>query len=164
MINAFRNLFCPFNFIMILIFRVSSDSPVPVHSPISIVDTSQYRQVPTCVQNCLYEDYDALDFLPCSPDVNVCFCRLNLASSVSSFLTSCVNDHCSSRKTDVFHALSIYDEYCASKINEVIFTVTTTATNAKSKTEWSAPGVSFCYSILMIIIAVCSLLFLTFCH
>ena len=88
-------------------------------SDVSITSVSPYREQRFCAQNCLWgEDNHTLDmgrFLECPPPVaNSCWCSEGLASSASSFITSCVNRFCSSATGDVIRAISVYNGYCSS--------------------------------------------------
>ena len=104
-----------FGIILAFGLRALSD-PVP---DVSITTVSPYREQRFCAQNCLWgEDVHTLDvgrFLECPPPVaNSCWCNDGLASSASSFLTSCVNQFCSSAPGDVSRAVSVYNGYCRS--------------------------------------------------
>lgn len=109
-------------------------------SDVSITSVSPYREQRFCAQACLWgEDNHTLDvgrFLQCPPPVaNACWCSEGLASSASSFLTSCVNRLCSSASGDVIRAVSVYNGYCnnaAPAINEAIST--TNDNNAPTST------------------------------
>lgn len=87
-------------------------------STVSIVSVQPYLEQRSCVQFCLWHpggDDDLAPFLKCtSPWLNACYCRNDLASSVSSFLTSCVNQGCSSHSEDFDRAVSVYHGYCSS--------------------------------------------------
>jgi hypothetical protein len=43
---------------------------------------------------------------------DTCFCRDDLRSSASSFITSCIDYRCSGAKVDLSSALSLYNGYC----------------------------------------------------
>ena len=87
-------------------------------STVSIMSAQPYLEQRSCVQFCLWhpgENDDLAPFLDCtSPWLHSCYCRNDLASSASSFLTSCVNQGCPSHSEDFRRAVSVYDGYCSS--------------------------------------------------
>lgn len=89
-------------------------------SSISIVSNQPYKEQRICAQHCLWHfgfTNDLSSFLGCtSPWVNDCYCRADLASMVTSFLASCVDEGCSQKTEDVKQALSVYNGYCASNM------------------------------------------------
>lgn len=96
---------------------VSIASAVLIASAVSIQSAEPYINQRFCVQQCLYHpdfDDDLAPFLGCNPPLNGCYCRADLAASVSYFLTSCVNVGCSSHSADISQAISVYDGYCSS--------------------------------------------------
>lgn len=64
--------------------------------------------VQTCVSGGIASDLEC-DY----PPYNVCFCREDLASQVSSFLTKCVSGRCYSATVDLPQAVSLYNKYCS---------------------------------------------------
>jgi hypothetical protein len=59
-------------------------------------------------------------FLDCpNPYSNGCVCGTGVASSASSFITSCANKWCSGDPTDVSNGLSLYNHYCAGDLTTV---------------------------------------------
>lgn len=86
-------------------------------SSVSIVSAEPYINQRSCVQQCIYHpgvNDDLAPFIGCNPPLNACYCRADLASSVSYFLTSCVNEGCSSHSADISLAISVYNGYCRS--------------------------------------------------
>jgi hypothetical protein len=87
-------------------------------STVSIVSDSGYVGERTCAQNCVWHvggSDDLITFLGCSNSEgwqNACYCRSDLQSSASSFLTSCVNKACSTNPADLATAVSVYSTYC----------------------------------------------------
>jgi hypothetical protein len=94
-------------------------SSVQPSSTVSIVGGSGYISERTCAQNCVWHvgvSDDLITYLGCSNDggwQNSCYCRADLASSASYFLTSCVNKACSTNAVDLQGAVSVYQSYCA---------------------------------------------------
>lgn len=92
-------------------------------STISIQDDPAYLDLRECVRSNLYcglctGDGDDLRVdLDCkSSESNICYCRLDLASSISSYLSSRVITDCNYGTVDVVAMISLYDQYCESAI------------------------------------------------
>ncbi|ERF71969.1 hypothetical protein EPUS_06528 [Endocarpon pusillum Z07020] len=66
-----------------------------------------------------------------------CFCRVDLSSLATSWLSTCALHHCSSNAVDVSSAIGVYDEYCRNKW--VVATATGTVTN-KATSATTAAG------------------------
>jgi hypothetical protein len=86
---------------------------------VSFLSYPAYLEQVECVKLCLWH-VSALDDLiaviGCSPPwVNECFCKAELASSASSFLSGCVASRCTAPSTApaVTSALLAYNEYCS---------------------------------------------------
>ena len=85
---------------------------------VSIVSEAGYISQRGCSQNCVWHvgvDDDLIAYLGCSNNAgwqNSCYCRADLASSASYFLTSCVNKACSTNAVDLQAAVSAYRSYC----------------------------------------------------
>ena len=84
---------------------------------VTIKNTPSYQAQRACVQNCLWHSGSTDDLLPAigctAPWLEVCMCRVDLASSASSFLASCVNKACNTAPVDVANAVSLYNSYCS---------------------------------------------------
>jgi len=84
----------------------------------TIESVPAYSLQRSCVQYCIGTGDGGLPGnLGCpnpNQPLNACACRTDLQPSASSFLTSCVNQWCSSDPSDLSSAISIYDSYCAS--------------------------------------------------
>jgi hypothetical protein len=90
-----------------------------VVTTVSFLSYPAYLEQVECVKLCLWH-VSAVDDLivqiGCSsPWVNECFCKAELASSASSFLSGCVASRCTAPSTApaVTSALSAYNEYCS---------------------------------------------------
>lgn len=86
-------------------------------STVSIASVQPYLDQRYCVRDCLWSGFDnnLESFLGCpDPYANNCYCRDDLASSASSYITTCVNGGCSSNTPDVVRAMSVYNGYCSS--------------------------------------------------
>ena len=90
---------------------------------ISITAVPAYTSLRVCARECLYCPScgfggDLGSEIKCqdgdqSPTYDDrCFCRRDLASSGSSFLTTCINTACSSISADINSAISVYNNYC----------------------------------------------------
>jgi hypothetical protein len=89
----------------------------------SIASDPSYNLQRECVKECLWGDPSGGDLsinLGCSsPWVNACYCRADLASSASSFLTKCATSLCpggASATVDITGAVSVYNEYCSQAV------------------------------------------------
>lgn len=105
-------------------------------SSVSIANVQPYLDQRYCVRDCLWsgELSNLQGFLDCSdPILNGCYCRDDLASSASSYITSCVNGGCASNTPDVVRAISVYNGYCSSAA-PATNTVTPTADDSGATT------------------------------
>ena len=118
-----------------LTLTVATDQP-------AILGTySPYEELRTCAQPCLggYDVASQIVFvIGCpAPYYDSCYCRgmQDLAFTVTSFLSSCVNSGCSSNPVDLASVFACYDSYCEGKgishiaNNEVTTTQEVAATN-----------------------------------
>ncbi len=91
----------------------------------TIYKESAYAAQRTCVQLCFYNyspvQADKLPgYLGCPWNGAVypsaCVCRTDLASSASSYISSCANSRCSNNAPDVTSAVSLLGSYCTRNI------------------------------------------------
>ena len=86
---------------------------------VSFLSYPAYLEQVECVKLCLWQVRtldDLIAAIGCSPPwVNECFCKAELASSASSFLSGCVASRCTAPSTApaVTSALAAYNEYCS---------------------------------------------------
>lgn len=89
---------------------------------VSLTNEPAFSSVRNCVQDCLncneywYQNCPGgaigiLYFLTCN-NLDSCFCRTDFESSVSSYLTSCINEQCSTHDIDLSAGMSLYNGYC----------------------------------------------------
>jgi hypothetical protein len=89
---------------------------------VSLTNEPAFSTVRACVQDCLncneywYQNcpdgaIGILYFLTCN-NLDSCFCRTDFESSVSSYLTSCINQACSTHDIDLSAGMSLYNGYC----------------------------------------------------
>ena len=110
---------------VLTILALQSAPVVHSASTVSIVSDSGYISERTCAQNCVWHvgvSDDLITFLGCGNSdgwQNSCYCRSDLQSSASSFLTSCVNKACSTNPVDLASAISIYSTYCTDAVGAV---------------------------------------------
>jgi hypothetical protein len=86
----------------------------------SIPDLPAYSSQRVCAQGCMGPCYafgSVCDNLPgilqCpAPYYNSCFCRTDLSSSATSWISQCVFSGCNFDNADVQTALELYSSYC----------------------------------------------------
>ncbi|KAH0536056.1 hypothetical protein FGG08_007037 [Glutinoglossum americanum] len=109
----------------------------------SIVSTTEYLLQLSCVQNCIWHQGaydDVVDYIGCGhPYLNGCVCSSDLASSATSFLSSCISASCVSKPDAITHALSVYSVYCNGDASVLTTsdsgrTLTTSTTNPTATT------------------------------
>src|SRR5438876_3599751 len=86
--------------ILLLLFPVSLDA---IGSVVSIVSATDFAQQRPCVTDCLYGDrYGSLPVvLKCgSPLLDSCYCRSDLQSTATPWLSSCASRGCSGETID----------------------------------------------------------------
>jgi hypothetical protein len=110
--------FPPFS--LLLLYLALASHPTQADGPISIQSEPAFGSARPCGQNCLYcgqywlVNCDAtplLDVLSCV-DLDSCYCRTDLQSSASSYLTSCIASGCSGNTVDIATGISLYNGYC----------------------------------------------------
>lgn len=146
---------------LLLIFRllsslrkVSAATTVGPLAPVSIYKLPTYSSARPCAAGCLvhngiwvcgvnggYHDLGKDLGCGCGPN-NACFCSAGLASSASSYISSCVSASCSSVgnvEGDLTSMLNLYDGYCQTANVEISTSVpSTTTTEGASEDTGSA--------------------------
>lgn len=91
--------------------------------------------------------HDLAHRLDCGGDsaINGCYCRSDLLSTASAYISSCVSDACSSLAagvtTEISSAIALYDGYCATVTAEQVITSgTAPAATAGSLSAAAATG------------------------
>ncbi|KAJ4993986.1 hypothetical protein SVAN01_00463 [Stagonosporopsis vannaccii] len=131
---------------------ISAATTIGPLAPISIYKLPNYSSARPCAAGCLvyngiwvcgvnggYHDLGKDLGCGCAPN-NACFCSAGLASSASSYISSCVSATCSSIgnvEGDVASMLSMYDGYCQTANVETSTSVpaTTTTEDDLGRTE-----------------------------
>lgn len=115
-----------------------------VATVVSVTGVSDWGQLRSCVQTCLYgrNAADLPYFLGCPYTgslqyQNECFCRADLASSVSLFVTSCLSRSTCIGTVDQSAGLSIYNNYCQTALNGNAVTTTLAANGGAQTTKTS---------------------------
>lgn len=138
--------------ILLLLQKASAATTLGPLAPISIHSLQAYSTARPCAAGCLvyngiwvcgvnagYHDLGKDLGCGCGPN-NACFCSTGLASSASSYISSCVSAKCSSFGDvggDLTSMLGLYNGYCQTANVEVVSTVlasTTTAADAQKST------------------------------
>ncbi|KAF3909971.1 hypothetical protein ABW20_dc0107420 [Dactylellina cionopaga] len=140
-----------FRYILTLCY-LSIGSAVAQTGSVTITSLDSYQSARACLQACVYTTpyiYGLVYGIACSPAagsvaLNNCYCRSDLRSSATSFLSKCVGPRCNSAQVDIDQAINIYDEYCAAVggsglTSSIADEPTTTPPNANESTE-SQPG------------------------
>lgn len=119
---------------------------------VSIHDEPYYSTARSCAQNCVWYNgvYNAWDDLASGlgcgarTAVNGCYCKAELASSASSFLTACVSSRCETSDFEITEALSMYNGYCATVTlgHAAVATAIGTASTAPNAFDSSTPTVT----------------------
>ena len=119
---------------------------------VSIQSEPYYQQQRDCAQGCLYTEHDTFgidEYLGCSsPVLNDCYCRNDLASSASFYLTSCLTSNSCTAISDLPMAVSAYNVYCQAVSAEDGIAATSATTSALlgnngiSQTTTLAPNLS----------------------
>lgn len=81
---------------------------------VSLQVAPAFSSVRPCVQFCIGGCQGCpgiLGFLQCN-NLDSCFCRTDFESSVSTYLTSCINVQCSTHEIDLSAGVSLYNGYC----------------------------------------------------
>ena len=104
---------------------------------VTIASLTEFQGLRQCARDCLYYGHGDLgEQLECGDDglhtpyLNICLCRADLTSEGSSYLSSCINEGCTSKSADLLRAISIWNSYCR-------FGANTTATHPQSSTNTS---------------------------
>jgi len=81
---------------------------------LSIASANDYLVSRNCVKDCLWSDGGWVgSLIGCgSPYYNQCYCNANLASSATSYLSSCAIKYCTS-EPDATSAVKVYAGYCS---------------------------------------------------
>jgi hypothetical protein len=137
------------------VFTICLDLAGPT-APVSIFSESAYIAAKECVTICLF--YDGLyhpshsisddlgEAIGCGAGdpVNACYCRDDLASSASSYLTACVSSRCTGSKAgninnEVASAVSMYNGYCATANSAAAAETTATDVSGNMVSTTSRP-------------------------
>jgi hypothetical protein len=120
---------------------------------VSIASQPAVQRARPCVQNCLFcGEYWLLNcaggangaigivnIVSCN-DLDSCVCRTDFESSISSYLTTCVNTQCNSNTNDLSTAVSLYNGYCGIDGATLDNYPATTAAVAGTTTLGATPG------------------------
>ena len=86
---------------------------------VTITSLQGFRDLRGCARSCLYSGHGDLgEQLECGDDglrtpyLNTCFCRSDLTSDGSSYLTSCINEGCTTNSVDLSQAIRVWNSYC----------------------------------------------------
>jgi hypothetical protein len=126
--------------LLIHIFLILSTSFVHSINTVSIRTEAGYLNERICAQNCIWHvggKGDLIAFLGCSNTngwLNDCYCGADMQSSAYYFITSCVNNACSSSTTDLSGASSVYSSYCLHAVGAVVPAATTVGGNPAANT------------------------------
>jgi hypothetical protein len=124
-----------------------SNGVAQVSSTVSISDAPDMGELRDCARCALFggspcPDGNINDYLGCNLN-NGCFCRTDLFSQVTSYVSSVINAHCTPgpASDDITSANSIYSRYCAT-VNGLVTTPTSPNSNPNSSPHTTAaPGV-----------------------
>jgi hypothetical protein len=82
---------------------------------VSLQVAPAFSSVRPCVQACVGEcpgcGEGIVGILGCN-NLDSCFCRTDFESSVSTYLTSCINVQCNTHEIDLSAGVSLYNGYC----------------------------------------------------
>lgn len=120
---------------------------------VSIANQPAVQRARPCVQNCLWcGEYWLLNcaggingaigivnILSCN-NLDSCACRTDFESSISSYLTTCVNTQCNANTNDLSTAVSLYNGYCGIGGATLDNYPATTAAVAGTTTLAATPG------------------------
>jgi hypothetical protein len=125
--------------LLLFVPYISADGP----GTITIDSLPAYSSQRPCVQYCLYSGQPngagAVNWAFGCTNPNSCVCRADLASSASSFLTTCVNICCQSATIDVNNAVSIFNAYCnAATASSTNIATTTVGSSSSGSTTTSS--------------------------
>lgn len=110
---------CAFAALVVLITCLAHPSPASAQDPtVSLSAYTAYSVQRKCVRDCLIGPHNdgnpgVIRELCGWPMLQSCYCGTAIAAAVSSEMTNCIDDYCSSKTADLSAALSLYDHYCA---------------------------------------------------
>ncbi|EON62411.1 hypothetical protein W97_01633 [Coniosporium apollinis CBS 100218] len=86
-------------------------------APQTLSNLDAFNDQRSCVKGCFYYmniDSDRVGYeLSCGkPALNSCYCRSDLQSVASAFLSKCVSSACSGNRNDMTKAVDLYGGYC----------------------------------------------------
>ncbi|KAJ9644138.1 hypothetical protein H2199_004006 [Coniosporium tulheliwenetii] len=86
-------------------------------APQTLTNLDAYVDLRSCAKGCFYWsgiNHDKVgDELSCGkPALNSCYCRSDLQSVASAFLSKCVSSACSGNRNDMTSAVDLYGGYC----------------------------------------------------
>lgn len=138
-----------------IVHLIYNTARVLADSTITIDQAPAFTSLRGCAQQCLYcPTTCGANFFYFSGDLGAnigcqqgkvttphyydsCFCRRDLASSASSYLSSCVTLSCSTQTADVTAAVGLYDQYCGFDKSPV---VTTSGSSSLVAATMAAPA------------------------
>ena len=141
----------------LLAFYCSAALAVLSTGTVTITSLTEFQGLRQCARDCLYYGHGDLgEQLECGDDglhtpyLNTCLCRTDLTSDGSSYLTSCINDGCTSKRVDLLGAISVWNSYCSFKVpstardqrSSSITSPTLSANSTASHTILRSEGVS----------------------
>jgi len=81
---------------------------------VSIHDTNGYTSLRECARRIVSEDDWLKAGLSCpAPYYNFCYCRSDLGSVATAYISSCVFTDCRYNSADLTSVVGLYDAYCA---------------------------------------------------
>lgn len=116
---------------------------------VAINQSPLFQELPTCAGLCLQDPATYVDVrsgIGCPADPlgqNECYCREDLKSSASSYISSCVLASCGPNTTNVVNAISVSNVYCltAAGLNGSDFSTTMSSGQAASSTAGPAQSI-----------------------
>ena len=112
MATGFLHAYFVFCFFSVALAAVASNS-------VTINSLTDFQGLRECARLCLYSGHGDLgEQLECGDDglhtpyLDTCFCRTDLAVDGSSYLTSCINEGCTTNSVDLSGAISVWNSYC----------------------------------------------------
>ncbi|EWC46393.1 hypothetical protein DRE_04336 [Drechslerella stenobrocha 248] len=91
----------------------------------TILEGSDYKNGRPCMRNCVY--YLGRN-IGCDQYIDGCWCRADLQTVATNYLSTCIMSDCDQRTVDLSSGISIYQSYCAGKASVGVPIVTPVAT------------------------------------